>query len=904
MSRQGKWRKGRTVDILAVGLLALLTVAFYREIALTGKILAGVDAFTYFYPYRHYTAQMVCAGRLPLWNPYLFMGVPMFANPQAAVLYPLNLLLCWLDGPHLVTWSIVLHVAMAASFTYLYTRGSLHLSPPAALLAASAFAFGGFLSGMIEHINQLNVLAWFPLLLWFWDQRARWRRHAAIGAGTVIALGLLAGHSQSTYICLFGLTVYALAVNFIQTSSNIAKRLTALGYVALDLTLSGAIGLGLAAVQLLPTWELTHSSIRSGGLSYREAIAFSLKPLPRLLRYTLFPPLGANLGDQFGGDFFTEFVAYIGMVPLVVLIGWLGSWIARHAGKRPCTRPPNRSSIALLLLTGLGLFLAFGGYNPLYWVLYKLVPGFGLFRVPARWLFLYAFGAAVLSGIGLDHLTTGTSKPGRTFQRFLPPVALLLTWIELFIAAQAFPLAHPTAPEAFSSLRTAPAHIIAAQNLEALPGRVLSISDIMFDPGDQHEIEQIFADQLEPRAVYDLIVSSKRKEILAPNLPLAWHVYTVDGYDGGVLPLQRYVELQKLFLPPERRAPDGRLRENLERIPPSRLLSLLGVHYVLTDKVNDVWIDNVFYDLAFEAVLSQVKPEIDTTDLPDFQATALGIVAYVEGTMNQDTPIAEIRLETTDGEHIVPLYHHQVGQNADTRHATIVQWSKPQTIRRLRVIALASTLHIQGLTLIDRRDGSNIPVILSTDGRYRLVHSGDVKIYEVSDALPRAFVVGQATWAETDEQALAILADPTFDPAQQVVLSGIKKGPLTSGQVRAQVSVQHNAPEQVRLQVTSDAPGYLVLSDTDYPGWHATVDGQTVEIMRANLLFRAVHLDAGTHTVEFTYQPTTLHAGMLISLVSMVILLLFVGSKWGIGIARAAKKAATCVAAEERGEIR
>jgi len=904
MSRQGKWRKERAVDILAVGLLALLTVAFYREIALTGKILAGVDAFTYFYPYRHYTAQMVCAGRLPLWNPYLFMGVPLFANPQAAVLYPLNLLLCRLDGPHLVTWSIVLHVAMAASFTYLYTRGSLHLSPPAALLAASAFAFGGLLSGMIEHINQLNVLAWFPLLLWLWDQRARWRRHAAIGAGAVIALGLLAGHSQSTYICLFGLTVYAFAVIFIQTSSSIAKRLVVLGHAVLDLALSSAIGLGLAAVQLLPTWELTRLSIRGGGLSYREAIAFSLKPLPRLLRYTLFPPLGANLGDQFGGDFFTEFVAYIGIVPLVVLIGWLGSWIARHTGKRPCTQPPNRSSIALLLLTGLGLFLAFGGYNPLYWVLYKLVPGFGLFRVPARWLFLYAFGAAVLSGIGLDHLTTGTSKPGRTFQRFLPPVALLLTWIELFIAAQAFPLSHPTAPEAFSSLRTAPAHIIAAQNLEALPGRVLSISDIMFDPGDQHEIEQIFADQLEPRAIYDLIVSSKRKEILTPNLPLAWHVYTIDGYDGGVLPLQRYVELQKLFLSPERRSPDGRLRENLERIPPSRLLSLLGVRYVLTDKVNDVWIDNVFYDLAFEAVLSQVKPEIDTTDLPDFQATALGIVAYVEGTVNRDTPIAEIRLETADGEQTLPLYRHQVGQNADTRHATIVRWSKPQTIRRLRVIAQAGTLHIQGITLIDRRDGSNIPVILSTDGRYRLVHSGDVKIYEVSDTLPRAFVVGKATWAETDEQALAILADPTFDPAQQVVLSGIKKGPLTSGQVRAQISVQHNAPEQVRLQVTSDAPGYLVLSDTDYPGWHATVDGQTVEIMRANLLFRAVHLDAGTHTVEFTYQPTTLHTGMLISLASMVISFLFVGSKWGIGMARAAKKAATCVAAEERGEIR
>ena len=147
-------------------LLCLLSLLYYRHIALTNRILVGGDAFAYFYPYRAYAAEAVRNGQLPLWNPYLFMGVPFVANPQAAVFYPLNLALCWLSAPKLLAWSIVIHVSLAAAFSYAYARHSLRLSRLPAFLAASVFAFGGFLSGQAEHINQLNVSAWFPLLLY------------------------------------------------------------------------------------------------------------------------------------------------------------------------------------------------------------------------------------------------------------------------------------------------------------------------------------------------------------------------------------------------------------------------------------------------------------------------------------------------------------------------------------------------------------------------------------------------------------------------------------------------------------------------------------------------------------------------------------------------------------------
>ena len=354
---------------MAIVTLCAASLILYRQIALTNLVLPGADAVTYFYPYRAYAADAIRSGRIPLWNPYVFLGVPFLANPQTGVFYPPNLLLAWLTpaaavglarAPSLVAWSLALHAALAACGAYLYARRVLCLSPLPALLGASAFAFGGFLSGQAEHVNQLNVSAWFPLLLLLWEARHKARWPALLGLGGAIGMGLLAGHSQSSYITLAGLGVYAVLEAFLPQScddpwvttkdesagpgesrtrlepsgrhfqnrhgghgeeetrggtQSLSGGTPPLGTIPQEhksseipfllrvlrapvapllhslwqLGFALLVGLGLAAVQLLPTLELSRLSIRSGGLSYREAVAFSLSPLPRLLRYTFLP---------------------------------------------------------------------------------------------------------------------------------------------------------------------------------------------------------------------------------------------------------------------------------------------------------------------------------------------------------------------------------------------------------------------------------------------------------------------------------------------------------------------------------------------------------------------------------------------------------------------------------------
>ena len=86
---------------LGAGLLVgALVLAFFWKIVFTNLVLVGVDSFLYFYPYKDYVAQALGSGRFPLWNPHLFMGVPLFANMQTAILYPLHWPFLWLSAPN------------------------------------------------------------------------------------------------------------------------------------------------------------------------------------------------------------------------------------------------------------------------------------------------------------------------------------------------------------------------------------------------------------------------------------------------------------------------------------------------------------------------------------------------------------------------------------------------------------------------------------------------------------------------------------------------------------------------------------------------------------------------------------------------------------------------------------
>lgn len=137
---------------------------------------------------------------------------------------------------------------------------------------------------------------------------------------------------------------------------------------------------------------------------------------------------------------------------------------------------------------------------------------------------------------------------------------------------------------------------------------------------------------------------------------------------------------------------------------------------------------------------------------------------------------------------------------------------------------------------------------------------------------PRAWVVHRV---ETLPGAdiLARLADPAFDRWQVALLEGPPDFPLGAGEGSAAV-VTRFEPNRLTVEVDAAADGLLVLSEIDYPGWRAAVDGRPAPVLRADYVLRAVPVPAGRSTVELAFRPVSFTVGAAVSGLALAGLLL------------------------------
>jgi hypothetical protein len=143
-----------------------------------------------------------------------------------------------------------------------------------------------------------------------------------------------------------------------------------------------------------------------------------------------------------------------------------------------------------------------------------------------------------------------------------------------------------------------------------------------------------------------------------------------------------------------------------------------------------------------------------------------------------------------------------------------------------------------------------------------------MRIFENPHALPRAFTVYRVRPAPPREELLARLSDPSFDPLVESYVEddpGFTAAPDASARGSPAVFVR-DEERVVELDATRGAAGLLVLADSFYPGWRATVDGARVSIVATNHLFRGVPVPAGHHRVRFEYRPRSIILGAVLSL--------------------------------------
>ena len=153
----------------------------------------------------------------------------------------------------------------------------------------------------------------------------------------------------------------------------------------------------------------------------------------------------------------------------------------------------------------------------------------------------------------------------------------------------------------------------------------------------------------------------------------------------------------------------------------------------------------------------------------------------------------------------------------------------------------------------------------------------DAVVYRNDRALPRAFVVFRARTCLDDATALALIQSGGVDFRQDVVIAGCRNAPTPAAAGASDAQIKAYADDRVVIAATTDAAGYLVLSDAWFPGWRVWVDGVEQTVWRANHALRAVWLPAGRHDVEFRYVPAAFRWGLLTTVLATVAL---VGLVW------------------------
>jgi hypothetical protein len=154
-----------------------------------------------------------------------------------------------------------------------------------------------------------------------------------------------------------------------------------------------------------------------------------------------------------------------------------------------------------------------------------------------------------------------------------------------------------------------------------------------------------------------------------------------------------------------------------------------------------------------------------------------------------------------------------------------------------------------------------------------------LKIYLSTNAFPRAWTVHRVVALDSDRQVPPTMEDPRFDLRRVAFFLG-ETPKLSSCAGEDQATLVHSDFDSVVIEADMRCRGMVVLSDNDYPGWTATVDGKPARIWAAYTAIRGVEVEAGRHRIELHYRPLTVRLGALMLALSVIGL---VGLAWWEG---------------------
>ncbi len=932
---------------LSAAVIILAPLIYFYPAVLGQVTLAPGDGWSQIFGIRVLIGQMLRQGWLPLWNPYIFAGMPLLASIQPGALYPPTWFFAVFSPQAAMNLMVITTYHLALLGAYLYARriGQTRLG---ALVAALAFAFGGYLVAHLGHTNRIAAAAWLPWVLLAIEElyrQARWR-WIALGAA-FIALQLFAGEPQMTCYTIIAAGAYTLFTLTLREAQETRGRFI--------LSLAAMCGCGglLSAIQLLPEREMLHFSERAA-ITYEYFSQFSLPP--RQILGFFFP-------YYFGGAALDPYkVPYWGRWNPTETAGYAGMLTWLFALVTICLRRKSALQWFWLAWAIAAVGLAMGDNLPfgLNHILHG-IPVYNLFRAPGRHLLEFNLALGLLAGFGVTVLT---QLEARARWRLAGLSAALLGGIvavavviycffdkrlvmELPLPPEAGSFSNPDIyyPVIFFALGVL-ALLAYARKQNALLS-VAIVALVLLDAmsyGFSYEwrlpsfnMRERLADAPSVKFIKEREKDLNAFRILSqspqpfkdgyemldfPNVSIVRGLQSVNGYDP--LRLTRTTDIAgQMTL-------EGWVEDITAFNPEHRGYDLLNVKYLLCEQASK---DTVTYEgIRFNGEPStlQLKPGVRTTFNKRATVTELALISAMGSSpqLTTGTPVVGIKLFTTDGRVIerelqagrdtAEWAYDRADVKAVIKHtrATVAEsWPEDgyeghrylarvkfdrAEIERIELTYLAgeADITISRAAVFDgeTKNSYALDVLNIPAERWQPLQTfGTVTVFENKQFLPRAWFARQLRMSTTAEVLKAIktgkLNDGSaFDPRQVALFEKELYGketidlPPPGDPAGAEVKLARYEPQRLELQTRNAQAGFLVLSEIYYRGWDAFIDGRRVPVERVNYALRGLSVPAGEHRVEFVFRSPSFNQGARLAGLGVLLLLLgAIGGRRGWG---------------------
>jgi len=844
--------------VVVAGYSALFTWLFSQPIV-HGTYMAEGDLYDWFLP--------IFLSPVSAWSRDMFGGLPLFADTSDPQAYVFHVLFAHVF--HSWTGYIICAYVLGSSFTYAYVF-TLTRSKTAAAFSGLAF---GLSHAMLEKQAQINIVhctAWFPLMALAVDRliTGASKRWIAIGAFAA-ANCFLSGHPQSILYAVSFCVVYALV-------GGLAERVPRTFYLRTIAMLLLAVA--LTAVKSLPFVEVSRYMARTE-ISY----AWFINPAP-------------SAAQVIGGLLIPRQHDPSKPVSLYVGLGVLGLAILGAGSRRFAWRARVWAAAAIL-----AVLLTAGDATPVAWLVYH-VPLWNKFRIISRILFIFSCATAVLAGFALAEIQ-------RRQRRWFMPAAVALmaiTAIDLLYHVQ-----YSVTASGFQQLSVlGPEDTQPSVHARALAAAVA--------PGHQRLLA---------------VGGSSRDATVPSGFARLWRIPTAGGYSP--IMSARLAALAMMGAPgdvfPDVLASEDRSLDLLA----VRDIIVHDDEYPAPETFEAGGITWAKPPLDFSIGRSDCGPSyqrVASFELPADAVSSIAMVVHLRcaDTVPQGTEVAHVDITGAEGF----AYRHPMVAGIDvadqgltddkTRnnatHALakafddpgvapyvyLTRVNLPQPVRgghmTIQTTPMRGWLTIDRLTIIDA-SGHSMPqtlgsLLLANTDRWRKVsqyHTSrqtdrgadqDVPgeegytVYDNLHALPRVWVVPGIAEL-TEEQAIDTIRysqfpdGRPFDPGQVALIDpggGAKS--FTPGAADAHLVSMDDT--RMTVDVSTANGGYLVVSEAEYPGWRARVDGDPEPVRRVDVMFQSVAVPAGHHTVVFELASTTLRAGIAISALGVAIALFMI----------------------------